>query len=260
MSIFFAMRSFGLLIVLILIFGEIEPANAQQAQFDYANELMQDQRIEEALDTYRIIENNGYLSGKLYYNMAIAALYQDSLGVAKYYLLQSVKYPDVHSDASEALQYVEQQFNRRSAVLPKLPWERFFEWLEENFGATALILLGLFLFNISAGGIIGSWFADKGSILLKRAGYAAGILSILLISFSFYLQYVDSRFGTAVMTDRQTIVHENPLSSSALISSAYEGYTMRVDHKRSEQNENWYYVRLQNGMYGWIEREKVRIF
>lgn len=259
MSNFSAIKSFGGL-VLVSLFWASEPAIAQQAQFDYANELMQDQRIEEAFETYKIIENNGYLSGKLYYNMAIAALYQDSLGVAKYYLMQSVKYPDVQEDARQALQFVDEQFNRRSAVLPKLPWERFFEWLEENFGAAALMLFGIFLFNLSVGGVIGSWFTDKGSIWLKRAGYVTGVLSILLISFSFYLEYLDDRFGTAVMTDRQTVVYERPQSSSASISSAYEGYTMRVDHKRSEENENWYYVRLQNGMYGWIERENVRVF
>lgn len=247
-------------LLVISFFLTSELTNAQQALFDNANELMQDQRIEEALEVYKTIENNGYYSGTLYYNMAVAAIYQDSLGLAKYYLLQSVKYPDVRADARQTLQFVDEQFNRRSAVLPKLPWERFFEWLKEQIGAATLLFFGIFLLNLGVGGIIGSWFTDKGSIWLRRAGYAVGILSILLVSFSFYLQYLDDRFGTAVMTDRQAVVYERPESSSASISSAYEGYTMRVDHKRSDENENWYYVRLQNGMYGWIERDKVRTF
>jgi hypothetical protein len=238
----------------------IPGAFAQQSQFDTANELMEEHRVEEAFQIYRSILNDGYLSGKLFFNMALASMYQDSLGLAKYYLLQSAEYPETLAEAERTLNYVNDQFNRRSAVLPKLPWERFFEWMKNRFGPSWLLIFGILFFNLGAGSLIGSWFTDRASIWLKRAGYITGIFSLLLISSSFYLDYLDNRFDTGIVVDRQTIVYERAMAGSASISNAYEGYKMTVDTKRSENEPDWYYVRLENGMYGWIERTHVRTF
>lgn len=235
-------------------------AAAQQAQFDHANSLMEQQRVEEAFDIYRSIEETGRHSGKLYFNMALASMYQDSLGLAKYYLLQAVKFPDAREDAVQALDYVNDQFDRRSAVLPKLPWDRFFEWMASMIGASTLMITGILLLNLGVGGLIGSWFTNKASVWLKRSGYATGILSLLLMLSALYLYYHDNRFDTAVMVDRQAIVYERPSPSSPSVSNAYEGYTMTVDTRRSAGESDWYYVRLENGMYGWIQQERVRSF
>jgi tetratricopeptide (TPR) repeat protein len=235
-------------------------AEAQQAQFDHANSLMEQQRVEEAFDIYRSIEESGRLSGKLYFNMALASMYQDSLGLAKYYLLQAVKFPDTREEASQALDYVNNQFDRRSAVLPKLPWDRFFEWLGSMIGASTLMITGILLLNLGVGGLIGSWFTNKASAWLKRSGYATGILSLLLMLSALYLYYHDNRYDTAVMVDRQAIVYERPSPNSASVSNAYEGYIMTVDTRRSADETEWYYVRLENGMFGWIQQNRVRSF
>jgi hypothetical protein len=234
--------------------------NAQQSQFDQANELMEEQRIEEALEIYKSIERDGYRSGELFYNMALASMFQDSLGLAKFYLLQSAQFPETNQDATRTLEYVNEQFNRRSAVLPKLPWERFFDWLNHTFGATFLLSSGILLFNIGVGSVIGGWFVESYSKWLLRAGYLIGIISILIVLSSFYLDHLDNRFDTAVMIDRQTIVHQRPSDTSASVSSAYEGYTMTVDKQRSAEENGWLYVRLENGMYGWIEEHRVRTY
>ncbi len=247
-----------MLFLLFIVFSA--DLNAQQSQFDYANQLMEEQRIEEAFEVYKSIHNDGYQSGELYYNMALASMFQDSLGLAKFYLLQSAQFPGTQQDANRTLEYINEQFNRRSAVLPKLPWERFFDWLNDAFGASALLIIGIILFNAGIGSVIGSWFVDKNSKWLLRTGYLLGVISILIVLSSFYLDYLDERFETAVMIDRQTIVHQRPSDTSASISNAYEGYTMTVDKQRSTEVNDWLYVRLENGMYGWIEEQRVRTF
>jgi hypothetical protein len=189
--------------------------------------------------------------------MALASIYQDSLGLAKYYLLQSAQFPDTRQDANRTLNYVNDQFNRRSAVLPKLPWERFFDWLDKTFGATALLFIGILFLNFGVGSIIGGWFSVYNSRWLMRIGLILGLISLLTVLSSFYLDYLDERFATGVMIDRQTTVHERPLPGSASVSIAYEGYTMTVDMQRSTEMSGWLYVRLENGMYGWIEENQV---
>src|SRR5690625_7938266 len=81
------------------------------------------------------------------------------------------------------------------------------------------------------------------------------------MALAFTLQYMDRRYATGVMVERQTTVHERPDPNSASVSTAYEGYTMRVDLKLSEQPEtgDWSRVRLQNGVYGWVRSEERRV-
>ncbi|MEX2601163.1 MAG: SH3 domain-containing protein [Balneolaceae bacterium] len=233
---------------------------AQQVRFDQANELLEQNQAGEALELYRSIEAGGQYSGELFYNMGIAAIHQDSLGLAKYYFLRSSGYSVIRNDAEEALRYVNNQFSRRSATLPALPWERFFLWLDGLFGPDGLLTFGMILFNTGIAGVIASWFYPRFGRLLFRGGQSVIILSLLLAATSFYLHYLDNRFDRGVLTDRQATVYEQPSTESALISTAYEGYVMKVDRHRSEPEESWYYIRLENGMYGWINREHLLTF
>jgi len=248
------------LLHLTLLISEL--SLAQQSRFDEANELMDEQRVAEALDMYRSIEQDGYRSGRLYFNMGMAALYQDSLGLAKFYMMQSEQFKETARPAGDALQMINNRFERRSAVLPPLPWERFTAWVESQFSDTQLMIFSLILLNVAAGAVIGSWFTRKGVRLFRYGSIVAAVLSLLLMALAFTLQYMDRRYATGVMVERQTTVHERPDPNSASVSTAYEGYTMRVDLKLSEQPEtgDWSRVRLQNGVYGWVQSKPLRHF
>lgn len=233
---------------------------AQQARFDEANELLEQNQAEAALELYRSIEASEHYSGELFYNMGIAALHKDSLGLAKYYFLRSSGYSVIQDDAEEALRYVNSQFGRRSSVLPALPWERFFIWLDSLFGPDGLLSFGMILFNTGIAGVIASWFYPGFRTLFFRGGQSIILFSLLLATTSFYLYYLDNRFDKGVLTDRQATVYEQPAMESASISTAYEGYEMKVDQHRSETEEDWYYIRLENGMYGWIRRVHLQTY
>ncbi|MEX0769970.1 MAG: SH3 domain-containing protein [Balneolaceae bacterium] len=233
---------------------------AQQSEFDRANELFEEQQIEEALSLYRSIEEDQQLSGKLFYNMGLSAIHLDSLGLAKYYFMRATQYPEMRHEALDAVNYVNNRFNRRSAVLPKLPWERFFEWLGAVFGPVWMMAMGLVLINLGIAGILTSWFTHPTSSLFRKAGNSLACLGLLLMCTSIYLQYLENRYDTGVMIRNDTVVHEQPDAGSSAISTAYEGYTLTVDNNRSEPEENWAYIRLENGMYGWIERKAIKTF
>ncbi|MEX1062563.1 MAG: SH3 domain-containing protein [Balneolaceae bacterium] len=253
-------RFYFLLLLFIVLQASPAVVQAQQQEFDKANELMKENRIEEAVSLYKSIEREGYRSGKLYFNMGLASLYQDSLGLAKYYLLQAADYADTREKANRSLHHVDEQLDRHSAVLPKLPWERFSDWLLSAFGVAGLLVIGILLLNLGVGTVIFSWFSDTASRWMKRAGYSAGTISFILICTSFFLQHHVNRFDTGVMIYDQSPVYEQPSDKAASISTAHEGYTMTVDRNESREREGWYYVRLQNGMYGWIEDRRIKTF
>ncbi|MEX0994440.1 MAG: SH3 domain-containing protein, partial [Balneolaceae bacterium] len=81
-----------------------------------------------------------------------------------------------------------------------------------------------------------------------------------LMCTSIYLQYLENRYDTGVMIHSETVVREQPDPSATAISTAYEGYTMTVDNNNIGPEERWVYIRLENGMYGWIEKDRIRTF
>ena len=243
------------------LLGAIGISNAQtpQAQFDNANEALQSDNYSEALSEYQALESQNNISGALFLNMGIAYHRIDSLGKSKYYLLKASRFEETEERANQALEFVESQFSRQSAVLPKFPWDVATDWLRQNIGADNILLAGILLLNIGMFVFVSRWFFDWYPNYLRVSGLSVLILSLLLISCSFYTDYVDNRYSKAVMVTQKVPVLEQPKSESTLVSQAFEGYTFTVDHYRSQSQPGWSYVRMSNGLYGWIPNSEILI-
>ena len=139
------MRS--ILVVLIVLFSLGSAIAEQNAQlmFDQANTMLEENNFSKALESYRNIEELGEVSGPLFLNMGIAAMEIDSLGLAKFYFLKAKNFNVTRAKAVEALEFVNSQFSRQSAILPKLPWDRAVDHFKEGIGASGIFILGLIL-------------------------------------------------------------------------------------------------------------------
>lgn len=250
-------KHFPISIFLFLI--AVPALAAQQSRFDSANALLQENEYTEAIHLYHSIAEEGYESGALWLNLGIAYSQIDSLGVAKFYLLKAKQFRETSRLAEDALFYVNERFTRRSAVLPPLPWNQFIEYLSATFGLNAIAITALILFYIGVGFLIWSWFRVDLKQFLRNGSYISFGLMTLLFLFSWIIYYQDNRFSTAVMIDRQSVVYEQPNESSSVITTAFEGYTMRVDSKSGADYPQWEYVRLENGMFGWVKKDGLKI-
>ncbi len=233
---------------------------AQQSRFDEANSLLEQNKYRDAIELYKSIADDGYHSGALWLNMAVAYSQIDSLGVSKFYLMKAQTYKETKELANEGLEFVNERFSRRSAVLPPLPWDRFFQHLADRFGLWAITLYAILFLYLGVALIIGSWFRKDFRKLLTKSGYTMIGLAVILFLFAIIINYQQNRYGTGVMVERQGSVFQQPNEQSAVVSIAYEGYTLRVDFAESDGVENWKYVRLENGMFGWISENSLMIF
>jgi tetratricopeptide (TPR) repeat protein len=250
--------------VLILLFALIisHPGFARQspqATFDKANTLFKNGDISEALHQYRTIEAAGQESGALYLNMGIAAVQLDSLGLAKYYFLKALRFDATNNQAQEALKYVNSQFSRQSAMLPKLPWDRAIHWANEVPGAGGVFITGFFITLIGLIILYLGWF---NKLELKR--FFPYIITLIIVGSAislaaFYADYVNGRYDEAVLIASQQRVLQSPGTESTLVSIAYEGYDLVIDQRKSESRDNWLYIRLGNGQYGWIQSQGVKV-
>lgn len=248
------------LIMAFVLSGWLGDISAQQSRFDEANDLLEENSYRDAIEIYKSIADEGYHSGPLWLNMGIAYSHLDSLGVAKFYLMKAEKYSETREIASQSLEFVNERFSRRSAVLPPLPWDRFFQWLSEYIGVGWLVFISFFFLYTGAGLLIWSWFRYDLNKLLRYSGYSMLGVSLIFFTVLLFVNYQDNRYGTGVMVDRQGPVYEQPQEASSVVSTAYEGYIMRVDYRRSEEHADWKYVRLENGMYGWVKQDGLMVF
>lgn len=230
-----------------------------QAIFDRANEELNSGAYNQAISLYKNLEAQNMVSGALFLNMGISYQRIDSLGKAKYYFLKASQFEETEHKAEQALEFLETQFSRQSAVLPKLPWDRATDWLQHNIGATNLLMTGVILFNVGVLMFIVHWFIQWYPKFFRNGGITVTGIAVLIIALSFYTHYVNERYSTAVMVTQKVSVFENPREEASLVSRAFEGYTFTVDHYRSENQPQWSYVRMSNGLYGWIPSSEILI-
>lgn len=251
-------RSF-LLTILVICSSIAVGQDNSQLLFDRANDALQNGDIMQALNTYKGLEEGSSVSGALFLNMGISYVELDSLGKAKYYFLKASRFEETEASAEQGLAYVEQRFSRQSAILPKLPWDIAVDWLRVNVGASVILGLGIILLNFGVIALVSTWFGAPFPKQLRLSGLSAAGVGIIIILLSFYVQYVSNRYSEAVMVHRQTNVVEQPSDESAIVSQAYEGYTFTVDEYRSNQESGWSYIRMSNGLYGWIPNNEIMV-
>ena len=248
-----------MLLLMAVLTSHSSAQSNPQLLFDRANEKLQAGQYQEALADYKKLVTGREVSGSLFLNMAISYVELDSLGMAKYYFLKARQFEETEERAEAGLEFVNSQFARQSAVLPKLPWEQAVNWLGEQIGSAALLGIGIFLLNAGIIGYVITWFIPYREKLIRITGLSTAILGLLIVLTSFYVHYVDQRYSRAVMVHREAAVMEKPASEGPVISRAYEGYTFTIDHKRSGNEAGWCYIRMSNGVYGWIRKDDIRI-
>ncbi|HLR26172.1 MAG TPA: GW dipeptide domain-containing protein [Fodinibius sp.] len=230
-----------------------------QVKFGEANKQLEAGYYQKAIHLYRELETNKQWSGPLFLNMGISYQRLDSLGKAKFYFLKATTFEATEAQAQQALEYIDGQFSHQSVALPKLPWDVATDWLRRKFGARALLAWGIILLNMGVLLFISHWFLRRWSSYVRIVGISITALALLIIASGFYTQYIASRYSRAVMVTQQAPVLEKPKEGSSLISQSFEGYTFTVDHRKSQSQSNWSYVRMSNGLYGWIPNSDILI-
>ena len=243
---------------LLIGFG-VQAQQSTQATFDEANTLFENGELGEAMSLYKSIATSGEVSGALFLNMGITAVQLDSMGLAKYYFLKARDFETTQQQAETAIDYVNSQFSRQSAKLPKLPWDRAVQWINDVLTASGLFIIGFF---VTLSGLILLYLGWMNKLPLEKTSTAILVLVIAgstLAGLAFYADYVNQRYDEAVLVSNSQRVLQSPNTEATLESIAYEGYYLTVDHWESEKHPDWLYVRLGNGQYGWIKNEGLKI-
>ena len=231
-----------------------------QAIFDKANIQIELKHYRKALDLYQAINHQDVASGPLYLNMGIAWTQLDSLGLAKYYFLKAADFPSTKSQALQGVDYVNNQLEHNETLLPPLPWDRFFNWIENQIGIHFLVFISIIIINLGVLLFIATWLWPQYRKWTKSPGYGILVIGIILLLLAGFTDYQARRFTPAIQIVKESNIRQSPDSNSEIVSLSYKGYRFRIDRERSQKYPDWYYVRMGNGQYGWIHRNDLKLF
>jgi hypothetical protein len=250
-------RAVYLTIVILVALSMQSLAQNTQTRFDDALNASASGNNIAAYDSLRSIEADGYLSGKLYYNLGVISTKLDSLSVAKLYFIAASRYEDTRQSALEGITYLDSRFPQRVAELPRLPWEQFFDWLQRVVGIKMLFWSIVVIANVGVLLYMLGWYIGRPR-WLRGAYISAALYVVTFLSFTLYIDSRNQRFEDGVVIAGQFALKELPDPSSAVISQANEGFSFTVDRQRSKQHPGWLYVRMSNGLYGWLPKDALR--
>lgn len=243
---------------MVPFYGRAQQPNPQLV-FDQANKQFKNGNIYQSIKLYHSLEERQQVSGALFLNMALNYIRLDSMGMAKYYFLKAAHFEETAPEASKGLQFVENQFSHQSVILPKLPWEQALNWLKKAVGSATLLGIAIILLNLGIFALIGTWFMKQASRKWQIIAITIAGLGLVMMALSFYVDYRTERYSRAVMVTAQTSIRKKPEMEAPVVNKAYAGYTFTVDHKKTRNHGPWTYVRMSNGLYGWIHSSEIRI-
>lgn len=228
---------------------EPEPLWASAGAFYVRGEYRQ------AMDAYRKLEEAGYRSAALYYNMGNTAYRLGNMGEAVLYLQRARHLKPNDRDIAHNLERVQEQLTDQISPLKPFFLTRWWRAAYRLVPAWLWALLGILSWLALAGYLSWKWLKGK-----PRRIYVVpatlGLAGWLFLSLAWSRHSWDADPGLAVILAPEAALHVAPDPESMLAKSLHEGTTVQL----LDSLADWHKVRLSNGEQGWVlQAELARI-
>ncbi len=213
---------------------------------------------EVALRSFKALEEEGYVSPHLYYN--IGNTYYKMSGYIAYAILyyeRALKLDPSYKDAQSNLEFVHQFTVDKIETVPEfvlVTWFKSFRSILSSDGwayvSLASLIISLILLLV---------FRFGRSMVLRKMSFAFAIIittfMLLSLIFSFGLKgEMESRDG-AIVVNPVSAVKSSPNASGTSLFIIHEGTKVTV----MEELGQWNKVELSDGRQGWISKGDIEI-
>jgi len=228
------------------------PSRSQDAevmsQFDAGTAALVDGRFQDALRTFHPIEETGWASDALYYNMGLAYYRLDELGQAIRYLEKARLLNEEDPRIAHSLTVAQRRLTDRFSTLPNPFWKTTQQWLVDTLPLRTAFLIGTLCWILFVGGWIGKvlWAID--GEWPQRARQSLLILGVVLMTHALALSIWPAFPDRSVVLEDQLQLLEQASSDAESVVEVHEGLIVEI---RAEAT-NWKLVEIPNGTRGWV--------
>ncbi len=224
-----------------------------QAVSDYTEE-----NYRAALDGFAAIEEAGYVSPALYYNMGNCCYkLGHHVGLSILYYEKALKLDPAYEDAAVNLEIAREQTLDRIEAVPEFILLTWFKAFRDTLSSDAWAWIALALLLTVA--VMVLLFRFGRSLALRKTAFALAVVALvfMVIStvFAFNLRSAVEDSGEAVVTVPVSSVKSSPGSTDQSLFILHEGTKVSVVDSLGE----WYRIELSDGRQGWLQGNDIEI-
>ena len=254
-----AAPAFLVTVVLMLASMPVNAADAyvdslwNKANSDYSQGLWQD-----AISTYRSVEELGLESAPLYCNIGNAYFKNKDYTMAIVYYERALKLDPSYSDAEYNLQIASDFVQDRIEPVPEFILKTWTRGLCYSVDSNTWAVIALCLFALTAAAVL--VFLLAASSNLKRTGFFSAIVFLLLtvfsVIFSFWQKNDYMKADAAVIMAPVISVKSSPSDEAATdLFILHEGTKVNI----LDEVGDWRNIELADGRQGWMRSEDMEV-
>lgn len=248
------MKKFVTIILLFLSFV----AQSQDADklFAEANTFYKVDNFERALDVYLAIEEQGYKSSDLYFNLGNTYYKLNKVAPAIYYYEKALKVDPTNKDAAFNLAFAKRMTIDVIEELPKTVFQKFSEnviqklpfdtWALIAVIASFLASLLFLLYHFSS--------SSKKKLLYFNTTILAFFVMLISVFFAYDNYDTVQKNRTAIIFSAKAEIQNAPNASSDEVFELHEGTKVII----LDELDDWKKIKIADGKIGWIHDTELR--
>lgn len=243
-----------ILSILLLVFASgIFGANRVDELMNKGNKNYQNKNYEKALENYKSVLNEGFVSPALYYNIGNTYYRLGKLGKSILYFEKTLKLSPDDEDALYNLNIAKAHTKDRIKEVPQLfivKWWNSFLTLLPASGWAAAVLIVYFILLL----LIALWFFTRNSDV-KQFSTLGGIAVVIVLIISITLLVSSTNHENSnkygILLQSVTTAKASPDDDSSDAFVIHEGVKFSIE----DQLQGWSEIKLADGKVGWIPQK-----
>ena len=221
------------------------------ALWERGNQAYIDGNFAQAVAAYQEIEERGYSSARLYYNMGNAYYKQGEIGRAILYYNRALVASPSMDDARYNLEIAQTQTKDKIAVVPEFFLNSWMRALRSAISCTAWSVLSLTLFGLMLVFVLIFLLASQ--LKVRKGGFYGTVVALLLfvVTTAFAVSArgdILDRSGAIVMSSAIS-VKSSPDRAATDLFVLHEGTKVEI----SSEVDGWSEITIADGKKGWTE-------
>ncbi len=245
-------RGLALLVLLLSPAAFAQPADVVLA-FDEGVRRFETDEYAAALESFQTAESSGWESPALYYNMGNTYFRLNQLGRAILYYERARRLEPGDPLILHSLQIARERTVDRFSRVPDPIWTSAWNSLVGTMRPDGLFAVGLLFFLFGIGlAVQRIWSGTPNDWIRRGIVIGLGIGTLLVGAGLFSSSQMASRQHAVVLETSAQITAE-PSDRAQPVVLVHEGLLVET----LDETDGWAYVRLTNGVTGWVELQAV---
>ena len=245
------------LFVFIVVFSINTYANDYEKAIQEANSVYNQGLYDSAIILYDEVVSANMESSDLYYNLGNAHFKNSNLPVAILYFEKAKKLAPTDEDIIYNLNIANSMIVDKIEKVPEMFYKHWWTFFYNMYTADTWTILSLLVW-ISFIIVLGFFILAKTRQTKKLTFYIALLLlftSIASFGLASQKYYYTKENKEAIIFTPTITVKSSPTQGSVDLFVVHEGTKVRIVDKV----ENWYKIKIQDGSYGWLPTETMKM-